>query len=221
MRRTPARVHPERMHRVAAMAAALVGVAGEGVAIALAPSQSARLNELAVAADIVAYAAVGLVIAWHRPGHRIGTTALAMVCLWGPGQALVAHAASLLHLDLGNQRAALESVAGSTLRAVPWLVLVLWLPLIFPDGAAPRRHAVTPYRGPSRRHHHRRFRRREPVLPQGHRPALQLGGQPHRPASLHLVGRRRPRRPLPPAGPGLSRTGRRLPRAAVPPPAGR
>ncbi len=137
MRRTPARVHPERMHRVAAMAAALVGVAGEGVAIALAPSQSARLNELAVAADIVAYAAVGLVIAWHRPGHRIGTTALAMVCLWGPGQALVAHAASLLHLDLGNQRAALESVAGSTLRAVPWLVLVLWLPLIFPDGAAP------------------------------------------------------------------------------------
>jgi signal transduction histidine kinase len=137
MRERPVRVHPERMHRVTAAAAALVGIAGEGVAIALAQTESARWNELAVAADIVAYAAVGLLIVWHRPGHRIGTTALAMVCLWGPGQALVAHAAVLLHEDPGNRAAALESVVGSTLRGLPWLVLVLWLPLIFPDGAPP------------------------------------------------------------------------------------
>ena len=40
----PPRVHPERMHRVAAVAAALVGIAGEGVAIALAPTELGTLE---------------------------------------------------------------------------------------------------------------------------------------------------------------------------------
>lgn len=117
------------------MLAVVVAVTGEAVAIAASETGTARLNEAAVAAVVVAYAAVGLLILWHRPGHPVGRIAVAITPAWGIGEALVATSYGTLHLHPGDVGAAWASVLGSSLRGLPWLVAVLWLPLRFPDGA--------------------------------------------------------------------------------------
>ena len=91
-------------------------------------------NEAAIGAVVVAYAAVGLLIVWHRPGNPVGRIALLGAMAWGPGQLLVDLGANGLREDPGNRGAALASVLGSSLGGLAWLVLVLWLPLVFPDG---------------------------------------------------------------------------------------
>src|SRR4051794_14800450 len=82
--------------RTASVLAALVGVGAEALAIAASPAGSARWNEAAVGAVIVAYAVVGLVIVWHRPGHPIGRLALAIAAVWGVAEALVATSYAVL-----------------------------------------------------------------------------------------------------------------------------
>ncbi len=122
-----------RTARAWPVAAALVGLTGEGVAIGAARSPSAHWNEVAVAAGVLAYAAVGVLILWHRPEHPIGRTAAVLAAVWGVGQALVATSYGAL-IDAPSTAAALASVIGSFLRGLPWLVAVLWLPLVFPEG---------------------------------------------------------------------------------------
>ena len=114
--------------------AALVGITGEGVAIATATSTDARWNEVAIAAVVLAYAAVGLLILWHRPGHPVGRIAIGIASVWGVGEALVAASYLSLTHDPHSTAAALASAMGSLLRGLPWLVAVMWLPLVFPDG---------------------------------------------------------------------------------------
>jgi signal transduction histidine kinase len=126
------------VNRTLPLLAALVAVSGEGVAIAASTTESARWNEAAVAAVVVAYAAVGALILWHRPGHAVGRIAVAIAPVWGIGQALVATSYRTLHQHPESHAGALGSVLGSTLRGLPWLVAVLWLPLRFPDGARGR-----------------------------------------------------------------------------------
>ncbi|HEX2895120.1 MAG TPA: sensor histidine kinase [Marmoricola sp.] len=128
------------MTRTLPLLATLVAVAGEGIAIAASSPGSARWNEAAVAAVVVAYAAVGALILWHRPEHPIGRIAVAIAPAWGIGQALVATSYQTLHQHPDARVAALGSVIGSFLRGLSWLVAVLWLPLRFPDGA----RGVTP-----------------------------------------------------------------------------
>ena len=116
------------------MLAALVGVGAEALAIAASPAGSARWNEAAVGAVIVAYAVVGLVIVWHRPGHPIGRLALAIAAVWGVAEALVATSYAVLAQHPDARLAALGSALGSFLRGLPWFAAVMWLPLRFPDG---------------------------------------------------------------------------------------
>ena len=129
--------HPDPVSRTWPVVAALVGVAGETVAIAASTPGTARWNEVAVAAVVVAYAAVGLLILSRRPGHVIGRTAVAIAAVWGVGQALVAVSYRLLVDNPDDRVAALGSVVGGLLRGLPWFVAVLWLPVRFPDGAPP------------------------------------------------------------------------------------
>lgn len=124
------------MTRAAAVAATLVGVAAEAVAVAATPTGAARWSELSVAAVILAWAVVGLVIVWHRPAHPVGRLAVTAVPVWGAGQALIATSAQPLTVH-PTPAAALATVVGSALRGLPWLVLVLWLPVRFPDGLPP------------------------------------------------------------------------------------
>lgn len=128
--------HADLVNRTLPVLATVVAVTGEGIAIAASSPGSARWSEAAVAAVVVAYAAVGLLILWHRPGHPVGRIAVAIAPVWGVGQALVAASYRTLHEHPGDDLAALGSVTGSFLRGLPWLAAVLWLPLRFPDGAA-------------------------------------------------------------------------------------
>ncbi|HVN13222.1 MAG TPA: sensor histidine kinase [Kineosporiaceae bacterium] len=121
--------------RTASVLAALVAFLAEGVAIAASPAGSARWNEAAVALVVLAYALVGLVIVWHRPGHPIGRLALAIAGVWGVGEALVATSYAVLVEHPGVRSAALGSAVGTFLRGLPWFAAVMWLPLRFPDGA--------------------------------------------------------------------------------------
>ena len=127
--------HADLVYRALPAVAAAVAVTGEGVAIAASPPGSARWNEAAVAAVVVAYAAVGMLILWNRPGHPVGRIAVAITPVWGIGQAAVAMSYQTLVDHPDDRGAAFASVIGSCLRALPWLVAVLWLPLRFPDGA--------------------------------------------------------------------------------------
>jgi signal transduction histidine kinase len=129
--------HPEAMRRSVAVVAALLALAGECVAIAVSSAGEHRWNEAAVGSVVLAYAAVGLLIVWHRPANPIGRIALAAAAIWGPGQALTDLGANALREDPANRTAALASAVGSTLGGLPWLMLVLWLPLVFPDGGGP------------------------------------------------------------------------------------
>jgi signal transduction histidine kinase len=136
--------HADLVQKTLAVAALVVALAGEAVAIAASSPGSARWNEAAVAALVATYAGVGLLILWHRPGHPVGRIAVSIAPVWGIGQALVAASYSTLHTQPDSRTAALGSVLGSLLRALPWLVAVLWLPLRFPDGerARSRLHRV-------------------------------------------------------------------------------
>lgn len=127
--------HPVLVSRTWSVVAALVAVAGGAVAVAASSPGSPRWNEAAGGGIVVAYAAVGLLVLWHRPGHPIGRLAVAITPAWGVGAALVATSYRTLHAHPESHGAALASVIGSTMRGLPWLVAVLWLPLRFPDGA--------------------------------------------------------------------------------------
>ena len=136
--------HPVLVNRTLPVLAAAVALGGEVVAIVASTTESARWNEAAVAAVVVAYAAVGGLILWHRPDHPVGRIAVAIAPVWGIGEALVATSYQALQSHPHSHLAALGSVLGSLLRALPWLVAVLWLPLRFPDGdrARTRLHRV-------------------------------------------------------------------------------
>ncbi|HET9876922.1 MAG TPA: hypothetical protein VFQ37_14345, partial [Mycobacterium sp.] len=116
------------------MLAALAGITGEGIAIAIATSTDARWNEVAVGAALITYAAVGLLILWHRPGHPVGRIAIGIASVWGVGEAMVAASYLSLTHDPHSTAAALASAIGSLLRGLPWLIAVMWLPLVFPEG---------------------------------------------------------------------------------------
>ena len=127
--------HAGLVNRTLPLVAVAVAAAGEAVAIAASSSGSARWNEAAVASVVMAYAAVGALILWHRPGHPVGRIAVVIAPVWALGEALVATSYHALQQAPDSRLAAFGSVAGSFLRGLPWLVAVLWLPLRFPDGA--------------------------------------------------------------------------------------
>jgi signal transduction histidine kinase len=117
-----------------AASAALLGAAGAVVSVVVAPTPAERLTTVALALVIWTYAAVGVLIAWRHPGHRVGTCLLTGVAIWGPSSAALEVAVSRLrdgHADLGTRLAA---TLGDTGRGLGWLLLILVLPLLFPDG---------------------------------------------------------------------------------------
>ena len=120
--------------RLVGASAALLGVAGAAVSVWVAPTSGARATQVALMAALTAYAVVGLLICWRLPGHRVGTVILTGVAIWGPTAAMLDVAVRRIeagHLDVATRLAATLGAAG---RAVGWLLLVMMVPLLFPDG---------------------------------------------------------------------------------------
>lgn len=114
---------------------ALLGLAGGTTSVVLASGPGAAVNELAILLVLLAYALVTVIIGVARPGQPVGRLMLYGTCLWGVGEGLLALAVRAVEAD----RAALAGWLGvlGSLRGLGWLMLVLGLPLIFPDGRTP------------------------------------------------------------------------------------
>ena len=118
---------------------AALAVAGVVAAVVLTDSRSLA-DDLAIGLAVTTYALVGLAIELARPGHPVGRLVLAGSVAWGLGEGLLAVGIAGLAGDPLDPAYALAGVVGSAARGLGWLLLVVALPLVFPDGDAPRRN---------------------------------------------------------------------------------
>jgi signal transduction histidine kinase len=128
-----------RVSSVLLLAAVAVGGALTPVLLA---SGRGTFDDLAVALVVTTYIVVAVVIEIARPGHPVGLLMLAGATAWGVGEALLAVAVRGLHHQADAAAYVATGVLGSAVRGGGWLVLVIALPLVFPDGRAPWRSAV-------------------------------------------------------------------------------
>ena len=116
--------------------------AGVLASLLLAPSSRGGLDDLAIAAVVLVYAVVGIVLHVARPANRVGLVMLAGAAAWGAGEGLLAWGLDGLAEAPGSASYALLAVVGTAARGAGWLLLVLVLPVVFPDGRAESRLAA-------------------------------------------------------------------------------
>jgi signal transduction histidine kinase len=115
-------------------AAALLGAAGAVLSAAVAATAAIAVNETLIALVVVAYATVGLVILARHPGHRVGRLMTLGAMIWGLSEGVLALSENAVRDGSHSSVAALGVVVGTTGRGFGWLLLVVVLPQIFPDG---------------------------------------------------------------------------------------
>src|SRR6188508_2198338 len=92
-------------------------------------------DRVAVALVIAAYAATALVILLARPGNRVARLMMLGTIAWALGEMLLGWGVQgWARTDPVAAGAAQVAVAGTALRGAGWLVLILGVPLVFPDG---------------------------------------------------------------------------------------
>jgi signal transduction histidine kinase len=129
-----------RLSRTAAVATIVSTAAVSlfvAVSLALAWSESSdqRVGATLSAAVVVCFAVMGAVVAAARPSNRVGWIMLGGALLWSLGGAAVDLATHGIVTDPGSVPAASAfAVVGSSLRGAGWYVLVIGLPMVFPDG---------------------------------------------------------------------------------------
>ena len=123
-----------------ATAAAVVGTVGALLSAALASKSvtSPGADQIWIAVTILVSIASGLVVTLHRPAERVGWLLLVGGSLWGAGEALLLIGVHGQVVDPGSVTMPMSwGVLGTALRGLGWLVLVVALPYVFPDGRAP------------------------------------------------------------------------------------
>jgi signal transduction histidine kinase len=111
-----------------------LGVVSAGAAVASQQNDGDALGQVAVAVPELAFLVVGLLILDRRSRHRVGRLLVAgsLVALVGTG--LTEVAVRRLESSPDEVLARLGGTLGTTGRGLGWLMIVLILPLIFPDG---------------------------------------------------------------------------------------
>lgn len=111
--------------------------AGATAPMLLAAGSRSGFDDAAVVLVVLTYTLVALVIVLARPGHPVGRLMLAGAAAWGVGEGLLAVGIWGLVAAPGSSSFALLGVLGSGARGLGWLLLVVVIPLVFPDGRAP------------------------------------------------------------------------------------
>ena len=123
------------MLRVPALVACATGAGVLGALPILWARPGELADRVAVALVIAAYAATALVILLARPGNRVARLMLLGTIVWALGEVLLGWGVQgWARTDPVAAGAAHAAVAGTALRGAGWLVLILGVPLIFPDG---------------------------------------------------------------------------------------
>jgi signal transduction histidine kinase len=116
----------------AAIAASLLGV-GISLWVAVTDDQPV-LTPAFNAAVVVAFTAVGAVVAAARPANRVGWAMLVGGALWALGGAGADLAHHGIVVDPGTVPAvAVFAIGGQALRAIGWMGVTLIVPALFPD----------------------------------------------------------------------------------------
>jgi len=115
----------------------LLGLAGALTSALLVRASGTPVNELSILAVLTAYTVVAVIISLARPGHPVGRLMLFGTCLWGLGEGL--YALAIRAVDQGNDMLAGWFAVFGSLRGPGWLLLVLAVPTVFPDGHLPWR----------------------------------------------------------------------------------
>ncbi len=121
--------------RVPALVACATGAGVLGALPILWARPGEFADRVAVALVIAAYAATALVILLARPGNRVARLMMLGTIAWALGETLLGWGVQgWARTDPVAAGAAHAAVAGTALRGAGWLVLILGVPLIFPDG---------------------------------------------------------------------------------------
>lgn len=130
------------MRRAGGLAlAALLSVAGVAVSVACQRTATSRLDLGVVGLGELAYLAVGVLILVQHPRHPVGRLLVAGPTVATTGTALLELAVTPLRERPGDALAGVAATMGSAGRGLGWMLTVLFLPLVFPDGTrigAPR-----------------------------------------------------------------------------------
>jgi signal transduction histidine kinase len=123
--------------------AALMGAVGVVLGVAVQHDRGSASNLAAVGVMYAAYLAVGLLILRAHPRHLVGRLMVAGGSISGAGSGLLELSWSRLSGSPGDVWAQLGATIGQAGRALGWTLVVLLLPLVFPDGrrAGPPRTA--------------------------------------------------------------------------------
>lgn len=121
--------------RIPALVATATGAAVAGALSAVWARPEERPAQISLTLVIAAYAITSVVILSARPGNRVARIMLLGTVAWGAGELLLGWGVlGWARTDPAVPGAAHAAVVGTAVRGAGWLLLVLGVPLTFPDG---------------------------------------------------------------------------------------